>query len=367
MAQRLSRINHIWQSYATLIPSSEDPGLPVEGLLDQLRQNFWRTALGWTIVAGMNDRIDFNRGGVKVATINPGTYATAALLCAAIIAALEAADAPPVWNCTYSAVTHIFTISSDTAFVLLFGTGANKPQSIALDIGFPESDTSSGTSFSGLNQSHQSRHFLVVDFGTSIKVHTLIALAEHNIGLTGPINVRVQFNSTNTWLAPTHDFDISASITTDGKPTRVYITDPNKRYMRLVVVDTYNPDGFLELGMLWTSGDFLEISERLERTVIDNPQDFTRFEEGPDGTLYVDFGRHRDRLTLVWRPLHGADLTNLRAFLDALKVAQNWLLDLDSTTSPQTLVYYGHFLARPVDSGITHEVAVIVFEFVVAL
>lgn len=345
--------------------------MPVEGLLDQGRRNFWRTKRGWIVVAGLNDRIDFDRVGVKFATITPGHYETPAAACAAVVAALEASDSTPVWACSYNSTSHQFTISTTAhAFTLLGNSGANFGRAFTIDMGYVPGVTGSATSHLAINQSHQSRHFLVIDLGTPLPVITMAALAEHNIGLDGPISVRLKANATNVWTAPTVDMDMTNLIDTVGDrvtPARLYFSDPNLRWLLLEVSDTYNADGFLELGVLWLS-EYLQMVDLLERTVVNQPEDFTRVEHGPDGVLYVDFGRHRDRLTLIWRPVAGDDLDALRAFLAALKVGQAWILDLDtSRTATPLMVYYGSFLQRPNDSGITHEVAVITFEFVVAL
>src|SRR5687768_8839367 len=116
---RFLHTNRTQAAAAIRTASSTDTAFAISWLLDQMRSRVWRSKSGWTIVAGFNDKIDFNRGGVKVATIAAGTYTTAALLAAAVVTALEAADATPAWACSYSGSTFKFTISSDIAFVLL--------------------------------------------------------------------------------------------------------------------------------------------------------------------------------------------------------------------------------------------------------
>jgi hypothetical protein len=132
-------------------------------------------------VTGWNSKIDFNRGGVKVATVAAGTYVTGASLATAIITALEAADATPVWNCTYSTSTHKFTISSDLSFVLLASTGTNKALAILRDLGYSvAADTSSATSHVAAVASYQSRHALLFDMGSAQAITSAILL-DHNV------------------------------------------------------------------------------------------------------------------------------------------------------------------------------------------
>jgi hypothetical protein len=104
-------------------------------------------------ISAANGKTDFDRGGVKVATIAAATYYSAAELAAAVVVALEAADATPVWACSVSATGRV-TVSADLAFVLLFSTGANAAASARDVLGFGAVDTASATSATGQYQ-HQ--------------------------------------------------------------------------------------------------------------------------------------------------------------------------------------------------------------------
>jgi hypothetical protein len=124
--------------------------------------------LGWNIVAGKNDKIDFNRGGVKVATITAGSYTTGAALAAAVVTAMTAADGGATWTCSYAANT--FTVGANLAFVLLFGSGTNLATSAAKELGFAVSDTGSATSQVAGNVSNHTREWVDIDLGTSQQI-----------------------------------------------------------------------------------------------------------------------------------------------------------------------------------------------------
>src|SRR6185503_2128461 len=97
-----------------------------------------------------------------------GTYTTGSALATAIVAALEAEDATPVWACAYNPTTHTFTLSADLAHTLLWSTGANATKSIGRDLGFDTSaDDASATSHTADVASYQSRHALYFDLGSS--------------------------------------------------------------------------------------------------------------------------------------------------------------------------------------------------------
>lgn len=163
MACRIIYDNFIMRAGAVLTPSSEVTSLPRAALLRPLRSDVLRFQAGYDIRSNENDRIDFNRGGNKTATIAAGHYATPALLAAAVVVALEAADATPVWACAW--VAGIFTISSDLAFTLRFSTGSNKARSAHLDMGYTSTDKGSATSQAAEGASYQSRRVLFIDVG----------------------------------------------------------------------------------------------------------------------------------------------------------------------------------------------------------
>lgn len=384
MAQRLSKKNVVWHVEVEIEASSEETGFPAEALKDQQRQNFWRSALGWTVVSGFNDRIDFDRGGVKAATINPGHYATSFLYAAAVVAALEAADATPVWACAYNSASHVFTISTAAhSFTLLFSTGANVAtgRSAHRDLSFAQADLASiANARTGSATTYQSRHRLrlVVPAEARPDGITVAAVCEHNFSTTPTThNVRLRMFSDSGYSSNVFDEDFSTVNPDDPEGLRrFYLADANVDYIELLIEDQANPDGYAELGVLWLSS-YIEFEDRLDRALTDDPEDFSRIEQGPDGTVYVDFGRNRSRLGLVWRPLADDQLESMRDFLRDLAAGEAWLLDLDSDT-PGTgapgdilMAYYGAFFSRPktlhLSKTPTAEVAVITFEFVVYL
>lgn len=382
MAQRLSKKNAVWHPEVEMEASSEETGFPVDALRDQQRQNFWRSALGHTVVSGFNDRIDFNRGGVKAATITAGHYATPSLYAAAVAAALQAADGTPTWSCSYNSTSAVFTVSTAAhSFTLLFSSGANVAtgRSAHRDMSFASVDLASvANARTGSAQTYQSRHRLrfVIPAEARPDGLTIGGVLEHNFS-TNPAthNVRLRMFSDSAYTTNVFDEDFSSVNPDDTEGLRrIYFSDSNVDYVELLIEDQANPDGFAELGVLWLSS-YVEFTDRLDRNLTDAPEDFSRIEQGPDGTVYVDFGRNRARLGLVWRPLADDDLEAMRDFLRDLSAGEAWILDLDSESAGDDvsplLAYYGAFMARPTAKTISKtpvtEVAEMAFEFVVYL
>lgn len=155
---------------AVLVPSSEELGMPRAALLRPGLTDILRWKPGWDVRAGENDRIDFDRGGVKVATIVAGNYATPALYAAAIVSALNTADAGQGWACSQSATTHKFTISATPAFALKFATGANLARSAHPDLGYASTDKASATSHLAEKAALQSRRTVNLDAGPAVSI-----------------------------------------------------------------------------------------------------------------------------------------------------------------------------------------------------
>lgn len=248
---RLMVTNRIQAAVTELRVSASAPSSPYTWLKDQLRSKTWRSPVGWTITAG-NRGIDFNTGVDLLAVVAVGTYTTAAQMCTAIVNALEAADATPVWGCTYDTGTHKFTISGGTSsFSLKFGTGPNKAASIHLDLGFTSTDKGSATSHTAENAAYQSRHVLASKLESALGVTTVIVI-NHSAGTGGTF----RFDFATTWVdSNTYGYEgtVSATQTLSGDANiRIAsFSELTYQYNRLVINDVQNPLGYSEVGILY--------------------------------------------------------------------------------------------------------------------
>lgn len=96
-------------------------------------------------VTDNNRYIDFNEGsGELTATLNVGSYTLTEL----IAEVQNQMNATGVFTYTVSVnrTTRVITITSDSAMILLFGTGTNLERSASTLLGYDVSDTSSATS-----------------------------------------------------------------------------------------------------------------------------------------------------------------------------------------------------------------------------
>lgn len=335
---RLLLVNRVKAAAAARRASSTDPAHALSWLLDQMRSKAWRSRSGWTIVAGFNDRIDFNRGGVKVATIAAGTYATAALFAAAVVAALEAADATPAWACSYSGSTFKFTISSDIPFTLLFESGANISRGAAKELGFNAADTSSATSHTGNNAVYQSRHFITIDQGSALSLQAGVAL-NHNLSASGTI--ALQANATDSWSAPTVNEALSVVLDDPhslGAGRLKFLSgEQTLRWIRFLVDDCGNGAGYNEIGVLF-AGPYYEHSSGYGIAFQDERDDLSIVHEAVHGANHQDERPTKRRFDLEWSELPtGRD--QLRAALALAPKGRDFFFAFDAVTNPADTIY----------------------------
>ncbi len=113
----------------------------------------------WPItIDATNNKLDFNRGGVKVATIASADYATPEALATQVDTKLTDADGATAWTVTVSVLGFV-TIAADDDFNLLFNTGANKLVSVHHVLGFSEADYISAATYTGTYQHQNGFYF----------------------------------------------------------------------------------------------------------------------------------------------------------------------------------------------------------------
>jgi hypothetical protein len=342
---RLLVTNRVAEAATVLTASSALTTAPVAWLKDQLRSKTWRSALGWTIVAGFNDKIDFNRGGVKVATITAGTYATGALLSAAIVTALEAADATPVWACAYSGTTFKFTVSSDLAFALLWASGANAATACHYELGFaPGIDSSPpATTFTSDTAVYTSRHRIKADLVTAASVQAGIVV-NHNAGAGGTFTL--QGNATDAWGTPT----VNQALAGDANIRIAFIATQTLRYWRLVVNDCGNALGYSEVGIFF-AGPYTQPSISYAVGMSKTWEELSGLATTPSGAHWQDERPRRPVWSIAWSEVPEADRATLAAAFALVPRGKCFFFAFDAVTSP-TATEYG-FLTDGVGETLT--------------
>jgi len=228
---------------ATLSHSSEESSLPAEYIQSLARTKKWRSKLGWNIVAGVNDKIDFeDDGGVKVATLTAGNYATGALMAAHVQTQMDAASVDTI-TCTYSSGTRKMTIASDgTTFELDWDSGANASTSAGEDLGYDTSaDDTGSTSYVGDNPCRCSREWIGIDLDSATQCRRCVIVSPHN------------FSSSAVVKLYRHTADSLPAATEVGAFTydadfMVLEFDATYQYWWIHIDDIDNEDSYIEMG-----------------------------------------------------------------------------------------------------------------------
>lgn len=338
MAATVTRFLHtnlVAAAATALADSSEQAGNPKTWLKDPLRSKVLRFARGWTISAGFNDKIDFNRAGVKVATIAAATYTNPTDLCTAIVTALTAADAN-TWTCTYSTSTFKFTIGGAAAFILLFASGANPTATPALDLGFPLTDTANAVSQVATSASYQSRHWVKIDQGASPVAATAGAVINHNAGVGGTFTL--QANATDVWTAPT----VPAQVLAGNADIRIaFFSTQTLRYWRLVVNDVQNAAAYGEVGV-WFVGAYAQPAITYLFSWKKGWTELSGVQLGTHGALWQDQRPRLRQYTLDWEQIPDADRVAIEAAAAACPMGKPLFLALDAGVD-NTNTIYGYF------------------------
>jgi len=135
---------------ATLTPGDYTPETfreHVRSVMKAEHASPYHVSYGGLITSGYQDKIDYTISAVTyAATLNPGDYTMEGL--ATEVARAMNAQGPGGFSCSYSRTTRKFTISNGTSFTLRTFTGANPNEQALAQLGYAFTDVT-GTSLVG--------------------------------------------------------------------------------------------------------------------------------------------------------------------------------------------------------------------------
>lgn len=327
--------NNLLKAEATLITaSSQQPAFQVRYLRDQLRSLVWRSKVGWTIISGWNDKIDFNNGSDLTATIATGTYSIALDLCTAIRDALDAAYAPGVWAVVYDPVTRKFEISHNaTAFVLKWATGTNAPKNPALDLGWTAADTGSSASHMSPNATTHSREYVLFDLGSAQTLKAGIVI-NHNAGTSGTFKLQGAATAAGALTAPS----TTQTLVGDADIRILYFSSQSYQHWALVIEDVANTDGFSQAGVVF-GGDYLEMSAAPDHGFVKDRSEISRIEFADGGAQYQTERATRRIRRMSYSLLADSFGTTLETMLASIRAGRNFFFTLDPASNPSVTLY----------------------------
>lgn len=239
-------------SNVNLSATSEDSSFPASNVGQPHRTDVWRSA-GYFEVTSSNNKLDFKEtsvGAEITATIPAGDY-TLSLLKETIKLAMDTASvAGATYTVGYDTDTGLWSISTDLAFLsLLWSTGTNTASSIGAIIGYgTDADDTGSTSYTAPAIALHTVERFILDIVSTNEPIDSLALVFPSTGhkFTDQATIKIKGNHSNSWGSPA--VDQTVTIDEDvGVATHFFTTDQAYRYWCVEIVDSENPNLYVEL------------------------------------------------------------------------------------------------------------------------
>lgn len=332
---RIAWENLLQKGTATLAVSSENTAAPGRWLADQLRSKMWRSKVGWNIVTGFNDYIDFNNGTDRNALLTAGNYATGDLFAAQIQTAMAAAYGTGTWTVTYSSSTHKFTIThSATAFSLEFATGTNATRTACKELGFTNADVVSALSQVSTNAVYCSREYIVADLTTASAVSACYLIDEN---LTSSAVVKVQGSAT-TLDATGADTSPTVNQTLSGDPLLKFFATQTYRYWRILIDDCGNSLGYVSVGVPFI-GAYDDFTDGYAVGFSAGRNELSTREMADRGAHFVNEKPGAQLRDLALLMLSDAEYDDLKLVISNCPPGKNFIVSLDPVSDPDNTLY----------------------------
>lgn len=326
---------------ATLSESSEESSLPAENIQSLHRTKVWRSDSGWNIVAGVNDKLDYDPsgGGEETATFDAGNYATGAAMATQITSKMPGSS-----GASYSTGTRKFTIvkGDEDSLDLLWNSGTNTATSIGEDIGFDTSvDDTGEMTYEGDDECRCSREWIGIDLAAATQCKRC-AIVSHN------------FSSSATVTLYRHTADSLSAATSVGAITydadfMVLTSDATYRYWWIHVDDIDNSDSYIEIGRAFL-GDFDVLTTGLGGALTFGEIDPSAVTFTPEGAVGKNERTHYFQANINLRHMLAADRDDLLTIYGRVGAYEPFFVRLDpaETTFAQGRLggMYAYFTSR---------------------
>jgi len=156
---------------------------------------------------------------------------------------------------------------------------------------------------------------ITADFGVAKSVEALV-LFDHNFTSAATITLWADDAATFDSDGGSPQFTESVTWTVD-KIIHYLSVATSKRYWRVRITDTTNPDGFLEIGE-WFLGTYTELSRNYDEGFERSIPLLLQAEQTVQGVLKRRFFNKQRRFRMVFSALTASDLTNLETLVDTI-------------------------------------------------
>lgn len=337
--------NQVLKTPTVITGSSAQVTFPAERVRDDRRSKTWRSAIGWNIVLGVNDVIDFTEGtsGAAQASITPGNYPTGNLLAAEATTELNLAASDNTYLVTYDAGTDLFTIARATGadtFDLNWATGPGSSFSIGPDMGYDVVDDTGATSYIGDVGVVKSAEWVAFDFLAAVAIDAAIVL-EANQGSAGTI--KVQGDAAGTFLAPGFEATlVNGDTFDDAKLLDFFASSETFRYWRILIEDRMNAAGFSQLGQVFL-GPKTEFTTCYKVDTREPIRQLTEIGQADQGAIFADVKPARREWNLGFVQMEQPDKDLWDELVNDRKIGKHLYFAFDAANFPVIETVYGYF------------------------
>lgn len=256
------------------------------------------------------------------------------------------------YTVTFSTSTNKFTMAKSAGLVSVLGIwpgpsspSLDWPYSVWPDAGFNDGSHTSGTSRTGDVGVYQSRKWIAVDLGAVASVSCGLATG-HNLTSTGSMIMQGDIIPL-TYGAAYASHLIYQSMPDPTYPVQAAFFSPSSsRYLRLVIKDVQNQDGFSELGV-WFAGPYFQPSRSMAQGYQNKKNDLSEVVQGDTGVLYQNRRTSKEAFSFTTKRISRASMLEWRGMLEDIGIGGCFFLALDPDNYPYQSTFYGAL----VDSG----------------
>ena len=252
--------------------------------------------------------------------------------------ALSTSTTAATWANTYTA-----TYAAGT-FTLARGSGAatlefpwTTEAGIGPDLGFDTSaDDTGGTSYAADAAAYQSRHQLTVDLG-SVRGCLASVVSDHNISAAA--TVTLEGSDTGDWPTTTPDYSSAFTGTEVGTTLCQFFAEEQRRYWRLVIEDTTNSAGYVEVG-LWYVGSYFQPNKQHKGGHTLQREELSNVGYADHGAPFFDDKPTMKGWRLLYHPVLDSDRSQFQTMLDYVKTSRQFFVSFDAAADEGDSTHY---------------------------
>lgn len=347
MATRILNENYLDTAFlANNYVSSAQAAFPVSNAYNTARRSkVWRSDGYWEITSA-NNTFTFKETGLATtltATLAVANYTSTTTMLAALKTAMEDVSADTFTLSVDTATKKIKMVSAGSAFQIVTGGTLNAV------LGFTTVPKTGALTYLADELRVHTSEFIKWDFGISTNPTSFVLIGKRNspINITPTAVLKLQGNSTDVWSAPEYE----ATLTYNDEIIALFDTNNTGlhtqalRYWRLSIVDSSNPNGYVEIGALFL-GKYFEptrgaVQFPFSAAYLD--ASVTVFSEG--GQTFSDRRQQSELFSVQWSALTTAEKEIMDTIFEQFGTSNAFFIAFDpSLAFSSTSNYYTRFV-----------------------